>query len=263
MAIAPGRPGGTRAIRRSGRRWTAIGMAFCAIAGAGSAGAQGLWDDGAFALYRQAVEAMNRKDYDAADRLVGEAIRQYPQHVLAHFLRGQAALAQSRWEAAALAFARVTELYPGSVAGHKSLGMALEELGRTDDAARAYETALAGNPADDALRARLGFLLLRAGREPAALALFRELAARDTRIADVWITLGRSAYDKGDLPAAEKAFARAAELKDDGPTWFNLAVVRVRRDNRAGALEAFERAGAHAATRDQATAEIKRLKAAP
>jgi len=134
MPALPTRPTVTREIRRSGRRWTAIGMAFCAIAGAGSvtAGAQGLWEDGAFALYRQAVEAMNKKDYEAADRLGAEAIKQYPNHVLAYYLRGQAALAQSRWDAAAAAFARVTELYPGSIAGFKSLGIASEELGRTD-----------------------------------------------------------------------------------------------------------------------------------
>ena len=44
--------------------------------------------------------------------------------------------------------------------------------------------------------------------------------------------------------------------------WFNLGVVRLRLDNRAGALQAFEHAVAHAATREQATAEIDRIKAA-
>jgi tetratricopeptide (TPR) repeat protein len=252
----------SRDLRRSGRRWTAIGMAFCAIAGAGAAGAQGLWDDAAFALYRQAVEAMNKKDYEAADRLVAEAIQQYPNHVLAHYLRGQAALAQSRWDGAAAAFTRVTELYPGSFAGYKSLGIALEELGKTEDATRAYETALKLTPADDELRARLAFMLQKSGRQSQALALLRELADRDTRLPDVWIALGRNAYDKGDLAATEKAFVRAAALRDDGPTWFNLAVVRLRLDDRTGALQAFERAATHAATREQATKEIDRLKAA-
>jgi len=256
------RPMVTREIRRSGRRWTAIGMAFCAIAGAGTAGAQGLWEDGAFALYRQAVEAMNKKDYEAADRLVAEAIKQYPNHVLAHYLRGQAALAQSRWDAAVAAFARVTELYPGSIAGFKSLGIASEELGRTDDAARAYETALKLSPTDDELRARLGILLIMAGREARGLVLLRELADRDTTNADVWIALARNSYDKGDYPATERSFVRATALRDDGPAWFNLGVVRLRLDNRAGALQAFEHAVAHAATREQATAEIERIKAA-
>jgi tetratricopeptide (TPR) repeat protein len=251
-----------RQLRRSGRRWTAIGMAFCAIAGAGTAGAQGLWEDGAFALYRQAVEAMNKKDYDAADRLVGEAIKLYPNHVLAYYLRGQAALAQSRWDAAATAFGRVTEIYPGSIAGFKSLGVAYEELGKSDDAARAWESALKLAPSDDEMRARLAFLLLRAKREDQGLTLLRELAARDTKNADVWIALARSSYDKGDYPATEKSFVRAVALRDDGPAWYNLGVVRLRMADRAGAIDAFQHAARHAATRDEATKEIERLKAA-
>ena len=90
-----------------------------------------------------------------------EAIKQYPNHVLAYYLRGQAALAQSRWEAAVAAFTRVTELYPGSIAGFKSLGIASEELGRTDDAAaRLRGGARARRPTDDELP--------RAARLPAA-----------------------------------------------------------------------------------------------
>ena len=46
-----------------GHHWTALSLAFCAIASAGTAQAQGIWDDPAFALYRQAVEAMDKKDY--------------------------------------------------------------------------------------------------------------------------------------------------------------------------------------------------------
>jgi Flp pilus assembly protein TadD len=94
------------------------------------------------------------------------------------------------------------------------------------------------------------------------LVLLRELADRDTKNADVWIALARNSYDKGDYAATEKSFVRATALRDDGPAWFNLGVVRLRLDNRAGALQAFEHAVAHAATREQATVEIERIKAA-
>ena len=105
-------------------------------------------------------------------------------------------------------------------------------------------------------------MLLRAGREAQGLALLRELADRDTKNADVWIALARNSYDKADYAATEKSFVRATALRDDGPAWFNLGVVRLRLDNRPGALQAFEHAAAHAATREQATVEIERIKAA-
>lgn len=107
--------------RLRGHHWTAVGLAFCAIATAGYASAQGIWDDPAFALYRQAVEAMDRKDYAKASELSGQAIAQQPTHVLAHYLRGQAAMFQSRWEDAATAFGKAVELYPGSFAAQRDL----------------------------------------------------------------------------------------------------------------------------------------------
>ena len=145
--------------RPRGHHWTAIGFAFCAIATTGTAGAQGIWDDPAFALYRQAVEAMDRKDYAKASELSGQAIAQQPTHVLAHYLRGQAAMFQSRYEDAAAAFGKAVELYPGSFAAQRDLGGAHEQLNRVDDAARAYEAALALRDQDD-LRLRLAFMLL-------------------------------------------------------------------------------------------------------
>jgi tetratricopeptide (TPR) repeat protein len=244
------------------RRWLVVVMAFWSVAGAGPARAQGLWQDPAFALYREAAEALNKGDYAAADSLAAQAIARYPNHLLAHYLRGQAAAAQSRWDGAAAEFTRVVELYPGSVAGYASLARATEELGRVDDAARAYETALKLKPGDDALRSRLGIMLLRAGREPQALPLLRDLADRNTTVPEVWIALGRLSFDQNDLPAAEKAFARATTLRDDGPVWYDLGIVRFRLGNRAGALQAYERALTHAETREQAAKEIARLKTA-
>jgi len=234
-------------------------MAFCAIAAVGNASAQTLWDDPAFTLYQKGVEAINKKDYESAERLAGEAIQQYPTHELAYYLRGQAAIAQSKWEAAAAALVKVTELYPSSYAGQRDLGLAYQQLGKTDDAARAYETALKLRPDED-LTVRLAFMLLKANQQDKAQPLLRQLADRDSKIPEVWTALGRLAYEKGDLATTEKDFTRAVALKDDGRTWFNLGVVRLRQSNSKGALEAFAQAAKHPETKDQAAREIERLK---
>jgi tetratricopeptide (TPR) repeat protein len=244
-----------------GHHWTAVGLAFCAIATAGSAGAQGIWDDPAFALYRRAVEAMDRKDYAKASELSGQAIAQQPTHVLAHYLRGQAAMFQSRWEEAAAAFAKVVELYPGSFAAQRDLGAACEQLGRVDDAARAYEAAIALRDQED-LRVRVAFMLLKAGQLPRTLGHLQALAERDSKTPEVWSTLGRLAYEKNDLAGAEKSFTRAAALRDDGRAWFNLGVVRTRLNDLPGALQAFERAAQHPETREPAQKEVAKVREA-
>jgi Flp pilus assembly protein TadD len=250
-----------RRHRASGQRWTAVGLAFCAIAGAGTAGAQTIWDDPPFALYRQAVEAMERKDYAQASELAAQAAAQYPTNVLAHYLRGQASAAQSNWAEAASAFVRVTELYPASFAGWRDLGASYEQLNRMEDAARAYEAALKIRD-QEPLRVRLAFALMEAGQQPRALAELKTLTDRETTMPEVWTALGRVAYEGGDLVTSERAYTRATALRDDGPTWFNLAVIRVRAGNLPGALQAFESAARHADVRVQAETEAGRIKEA-
>jgi len=244
-----------------GHHWTAVGLAFCAIATVGTASAQGIWDDPAFSLYRQAVEAMDKKDYARASDLSGQAIAQQPTHVLAYYLRGQAAMYQSRWDEAAAAFGKVVELYPASFAGHRDLGGAFEQLNRVDDAAREYEAAIALRDQDD-LRVRLAFMLLQANQQPRALTQLQTLADRDSKTPEVWSTLGRVAYEKNDLSTAEKDFTRAATLRDDGRAWFNLGVVRTRLNDLPGALQAFEKAAQHSETKEPAQKEVAKVREA-
>ena len=244
-----------------GHHWTAVGLAFCAIATVGTASAQGIWDDPAFSLYRQAVEAMDKKDYARATDLSGQAIAQQPTHVLAHYLRGQAAMYQSRWDDAAAAFGKVVELYPGSFAGHRDLGGAYEQLNRVDDAAREYEAAIALRDQDD-LHVRLAFMLMKANQQPRALPHLQTLADHDSKAPEVWSALARVAYEKSDLPAAEKNFTRAAALRDDGRTWFNLGVVRTRLNDLPGALQAFEKAAQHSETKEPAQKEVAKVREA-
>lgn len=244
-----------------GHHWTALGLAFCAIASVGPAHAQGIWDDPAFALYRQAVEAMDKKDYARVTTLTGQAIAQQPTHVLAYYLRGQAAMFQSRWDDAVGAFAKVVELYPASFAGHRDLGGAYEQLNRVDDSAKEYEAALALRDQED-LRVRLAFMLLKANQSGRALPQLQALADKDTKAPEVWSALARVAYEKNDLPAAEKNFSRAATLRDEGRTWYNLGVVRTRLNDLPGALQAFEKAAQHTDTREPAQKEIAKVREA-
>lgn len=256
-------PSGTGGVRsRAARRVLASVLTAWALGAAGEVQAQTLWDDPAFALYRQAVEAMDRRDYLRARDLAAEAIRHYPDHLLAHYLAGQAALARGEWADAATAFEQVVQRYPESFAARREHAIALEQAGRTAEAVTAYEGALARAEEHEDTRVRLAFLLLRTGAGDGALPHLQMLAERDTKVSEVWTALGRARYEAGDLAASERAFARAADLRDDGRTWFNLAVVRYRLDDRSGALAAFERAARHADVKDQAQREIDKLRAA-
>jgi tetratricopeptide (TPR) repeat protein len=241
------------------RRLVAASALLLALA-SGPAPAQTLLDDPAFALYRQATAAFEARDYDKASALARDAIAAYPDHVLAYYLLGQAALAQARWNEAVDAFTKVIARYPGSFAAHRDLGVAYQQLGRVDDTVRAWEAALALRPDQEEVRARLAFVLLNAGRQARALPLLRSLADGGTRIPEVYQALARLAFDQGDLTASAATFEKALALRDDGGTWFNLGMVRLRQGNQGAALQAFERAARHAETKNMATQEIDKLK---
>jgi tetratricopeptide (TPR) repeat protein len=222
--------------------------------------AQSLGDDPAFAASRQATEAFNRQEYRQAESFAREAIAHYPQHLLAHYLLGQVAMAETRWDEAIQAFSTVVSLYPKCFVGQRDLGIALEQVKRLDEAATAYQTALTIRPENDNVQARLAFLHVQAGRQDAALSLLKPLADRGTTMPEVWAVLGRLLYDTKDFPASEKALSRATDLRDDGRNWFNLGAVRLHLDDSQGALAAFERAARHPETQEQARREIAKIR---
>ena len=109
---------------------------------------------------------------------------------------------------------------------------------------------------------RMAFLLIKAKQTDKAVPLLKALADRGTKAYDVYTALARIAYEKDDLAGSEAAFVKALAVRDDGRTWFNLGVVRVRRSDFKGALDAFEHAAQHAETKEQAAKEIEKVKSA-
>jgi tetratricopeptide (TPR) repeat protein len=243
-------------------RTLAAALILAAAAVATGAHAQSLTDDPAFALYRQAAQAADAKDFERATRLAKEAIAQYPDHLLAWYLLGQAAMGRSAWSEAVDAFSNVTRRYPKSFAAHRDLGLALAHLGRKEEAKTELEAALALRPDNDDTRLRLAFMLYDQGQRDIALPMLETLARGDNPTPEVWLLLARTYYERNDLPASEKAFAKAAALRDDGKIWFNLGIVRVRLRDFTGAQVAFKRAAEHPEVRQEANRELDKIREA-
>jgi predicted Zn-dependent protease len=131
-----------------------------------------------------------------------------------------------------------------------------------DESKAALETALSLRPDNDDTRIRLAFMLYEKGQRDAALPILEKLAGGSKATPEVYLLLARTYYERNDLPASEKAFAKAVALRDDGKTWFNLGVVRLRLSDFTGAQAAFKRAADHPDVREQANRELDKLREA-
>ena len=241
-------------------RLALVALASLALA-AGPAAAQSIWDDPAFQFLRQATDALNASDFPKAGELATKAIAEMPGHPLAYYVRGQAAAAQSRWDEAAQSFGKVVELYPGSFAAQRDSARRSSGWARRRRRPRRTRPRSALRDQED-LRVRMALMLVDAGDEPTALAELEKLAAAGSKQVAVWTTLGRLSYENGEIATAEKSYAKAVELKDDGRNWFNLGVVRARLKDFPGALKAFERAAQHQDVKKQADTEAGRIREA-
>ncbi len=81
-----------------------------------------------------------------------------------------------------------------------------------------------------------------AGRWADAVGPTRDAAASNSSVPSYWFAAGVAATNAGDLTAAADAFARSAAADDYPFAWLNLAAVRWRLGDTAGAREALARA---------------------
>ena len=141
-------------------------------------------------------------------------------------------------------------------------GWRSRNLGRVDEAKAAFEAALALRPDNDDTRLRLAFMLYDKGQRDPRCRCWRRCPAATTPHRRCGCCWRERTTTRNDLPASEKAFTKAAALRDDGKVWFNLGVVRVRLHDFTGAQAAFKRAAEHPEVREQANRELEKIREA-
>jgi tetratricopeptide (TPR) repeat protein len=165
---------------------------------------------------------------DDACRAYAAAAALAPQSAEFQLKLGQAELAAGRSAAALAAFDAALRLQPATPV-HYARGLALERLDRHAEAAAAFGAAGAEQPQAPARRIRA---LLRAGQTDAALAAAQEQAAAapddpaaqellaDCLLAQAERVLGRAGRlhgARGDQPAAQRSYARLAQIAPSDP----------------------------------------------
>lgn len=126
---------------------------------------------------------------------------------------------------------------------HLNLGLTLADLGRDEEAERSLRAAVELAPKDPYPRHELAALRMDAGDHPAAIAELKEVVRLDPARFEAWLDLGICYAQRGFYAEAERAYARARELKpDDLLLQYNSAALCAAWGRPEEALEHLARA---------------------
>ena len=140
-------------------------------------------------------------------------------------------------------FSEATKLRPDEPAYHENLGRAYRKKGMAKEAEAELASAARLGAPTAALWSTLGHLRVEQKNADEARAAFRSALAADPGNEEAASALAAALYETGKYEEAESMLAKSIESTPGSSVlWNDLGVVRMRRSDFAGAVEAFRKA---------------------
>lgn len=178
------------------------------------------WFELPLTLAAEASERIARKEFDAAEMLLGRALEMDPELPLALYGQGCLRLEQGRFGEAVEPLTQAIDLVPTVGDGYKAAARALEGAGRKEEALNALLTGVAKCPRDDGLFVRLGWACAERNDFPRACEAWRRAAELNHASAEAWRGVAWGAARQDDELRMNEALDRAMELDPGGTkTW--------------------------------------------
>ena len=190
-------------------------------------------------LLRQAADAIDKMDFDAALDPLQKYITQRPDDAYAHFQLGYAYAGLKRPQDAQTEFSRAIALDPKMAAAHLNLG--LVQMDRDPAAAaEAFRKASELSPSESRPRFLEGLALEHAGNLTGAIEQYRAALALDSAGYEIQFALGRALLRTKDSASAEVQFKGAiAARQDSAPARLGLANALLEQKKLEAASDAF------------------------
>ena len=179
-------------------------------------------------LYAEAVEALNRRQWEAAHAMGLRLVGMVPGHGGVHFVAGVAALQLQRLPEGVRHLQRAVHLSPKRADYAAQFARALAMARLTREALVAADAAAAMGPDDAATLDTLGVVYTQANEHAKAIALFEHAARKLPGHAAYRFNLGTSHTFLGDLDMAEREY-EACLARDPGHGKAHLALAQLRK----------------------------------
>ena len=179
-------------------------------------------------LYAEAVEALNRRDWQGAHAMGVRLIGMVPDHGGVHFVAGVAALQLQHLPEGIRHLQRAVHLSPTRADYAAQFARALAMARLTREALVAADAAAAMAPDDAATLDTLGVVYTQANEHAKAIALFEHAARKLPGNAAFRFNLGTSHTFLGDLDQAECEY-EACLAREPGHGKAHLALAQLRK----------------------------------
>jgi arylsulfatase A-like enzyme/Tfp pilus assembly protein PilF len=198
-----------------------------------------LWE---FNAILRATDAFQVGDFATGEALLRRVLATEPELYLIHFLLGEAASKQGRWEAAVEEFTQTLELNPNFDEAMTGLGRALAQTGQPLDAQKWLRRAITLNPRN--FRAWFQLALVQAPRDiDAAFRSLQSTLEIQPRFAPALRLRGILEIERKDYGAALQSLEPAVQLGMTDPVTHNYLGIAYSRVGRLeDAADSYRRA---------------------
>jgi tetratricopeptide (TPR) repeat protein len=196
-------------------------------------------EDQICAHYLTAAATLERGDIDAARREFELLTLEAPRFAPAWDGLGNCHDAEGELERAIECYKRAIRVDRKNWRSRYNWGTALHRAGELREACKPLKAAAGLAPQERIIHQRLGLCYHDLGEYDEALRCFRkalEQPEREVLDSELWVQIGSSEAQKGDLEAADSAFQRACLLSPDDPAiFYHWAILTARTGDLSGA----------------------------
>jgi len=164
------------------------------------------------AAFERGDAAIAQGRYNEALAIFAELVREFPDLASGHTALADVAVALRKYQVALNALTTAIKLSPNDPELHNQLGATYYRAGQRDRAAQAFQQALALDPTNLNVHINLAEIARAQGHHDEAARYYRQALEHHPNDVDLWVASGRLAIEVNDPETARAALQRALAL---------------------------------------------------
>ena len=190
-------------------------------------------------LYDEAVRLFNQKNFNSAENILDNLLKENQQDYDVLFFLGVIKLKNEEYSSAIFFFMQVINIYEQHPEAYYNLGVCYQKLNQLKESAANYQKALELNPGHFDAKNNLGLVFFEQNEFEKAENLLKELISDNPENANANNNLGNFYFKIKNFEKAADYYRKAVEYADNTDFLYNLALCYLRMDYYESAFQAY------------------------